>query len=57
MSNAKRHVLNAGDRLKLQVFAGVFPIDQSHFVELQTAIGKLTLNDPSVEINKDNRFG
>lgn len=38
----------------MQVFAGVFPVDQSEFPALQSAISKLTLNDASVQINLDN---
>lgn len=38
----------------VQVFAGVFPVDQSEFPALQDAITKLTLNDSSVEVNNDH---
>ncbi|KAK2580608.1 hypothetical protein KPH14_007724 [Odynerus spinipes] len=35
---------------KPMVFAGVYPMDQSHFLTLQSAIDKLILNDSAVEI-------
>ncbi|MGB8468402.1 MAG: translation elongation factor 4 [Candidatus Babeliales bacterium] len=37
---------------KPMVFAGIFPIDNSEFEQLQTAIEKLTLNDASVTVEK-----
>ena len=37
-----------------QVFAGVFPVDQSEFPTVEDAISKLTLNDASVQVNKDH---
>lgn len=42
---------------KAMVFAGVYPIDQSHFISLQTAIDKLTLNDSAVNISLESRYG
>ncbi|XP_035723686.1 translation factor GUF1 homolog, mitochondrial-like isoform X1 [Vespa mandarinia] len=36
--------------IKPMVFAGVYPIDQSHFFTLQNAIDKLILNDSAVEV-------
>ena len=36
-----------------QVFAGVFPVDQSEYPSLSNAITKLTLNDASVQVNAD----
>ncbi|XP_043679445.1 translation factor GUF1 homolog, mitochondrial isoform X2 [Vespula pensylvanica] len=36
--------------IKPMVFAGVYPMDQSHFLALQSAIDKLILNDSAVEI-------
>nr|XP_050862392.1 translation factor GUF1 homolog, mitochondrial isoform X1 [Vespula vulgaris] len=36
--------------IKPMVFAGVYPMDQSHFLSLQSAIDKLILNDSAVEI-------
>lgn len=35
---------------KPMVFAGVYPIDQAHFLTLQSAIDKLLLNDSAVEV-------
>jgi elongation factor 4 len=37
---------------KPMVFAGIYPVDNSEFEQLQTAIEKLTLNDASVSIEK-----
>ncbi len=37
---------------KPMVFAGIFPIDNEEFEELNTAIEKLTLNDASVKVEK-----
>ena len=39
-----------------QVFAGVFPLDQSEYNDLRSALDKLTLNDPSVDIRQDSRY-
>jgi len=36
------------------VFAGVFPSDSTDFVAMRNAIDKLTLNDRSVDVKKDN---
>ncbi|KAL2711731.1 hypothetical protein V1478_018752 [Vespula squamosa] len=36
--------------IKPMVFSGVYPMDQSHFLTLQSAIDKLILNDSAVEI-------
>ena len=38
-----------------QVFAGLFPSDQSEFVGLRSAVERLTLNDSSVSIHPDSR--
>ena len=38
-----------------QVFAGLFPSDQSEFVGLRSAVERLTLNDSSVSIHSDSR--
>lgn len=37
---------------KPMVFAGIYPIDNSEFEQLRTAIEKLTLNDASVTVEK-----
>ncbi|XP_025271361.1 translation factor GUF1 homolog, mitochondrial [Camponotus floridanus] len=39
---------------KPMVFAGVYPMDQSQFVSLQTAIDKLTLNDSAVTVTLES---
>ncbi len=39
---------------KSMVFAGVYPIDNSDYEDLRTAIEKLTLNDPSVNVEKES---
>ncbi|XP_033631617.1 translation factor Guf1, mitochondrial-like [Asterias rubens] len=36
------------------VFAGLFPIDQSEYLGLRSAIDRLTLNDSSVSVNQDS---
>lgn len=36
------------------VFAGIYPIEASEFEELRDAIEKLTLNDPSVNVEKES---
>ena len=36
------------------VFAGIYPIEASEFDELRDAIEKLTLNDPSVHVEKES---
>ena len=41
----------------LQVFAGVYPVDQSEHLYLRSAIEKLTLNDSSVSVNPDSWYG
>ena len=38
----------------LKVFAGIYPLDQSEYVSLRTAIDKLTLNDSSVAVHRDS---
>ncbi|XP_034364055.1 translation factor GUF1, mitochondrial isoform X2 [Arvicanthis niloticus] len=38
---------------KPMVFAGVYPIDQSEYNNLKSAIEKLTLNDSSVTVHRD----
>jgi len=40
---------------KPMVFAGVYPMDQSQFVSLQTAIDKLALNDSAVNATLESR--
>lgn len=42
--------------IKPMVFAGVYPMDQSHFLALQSAIDKLILNDSAVEIVPNSRY-
>jgi elongation factor 4 len=37
---------------KPMVFAGIYPVDNSEFEQLRTAIEKLTLNDASVSVEK-----
>ncbi len=39
---------------KSMVFAGVYPIDTSDYEDLRDAIEKLTLNDPSVHVEKES---
>jgi len=39
---------------KPMVFAGIFPIDQSQFTSLKSAIEKLLLNDSSVSVGMDS---
>jgi GTP-binding protein LepA len=36
------------------VFAGIYPVDTSDYEELRDAIEKLTLNDPSVHVEKES---
>ncbi|KAI8992177.1 GTP-binding protein lepa [Mycotypha africana] len=38
------------------VFAGIFPVDTNDFPRLDDNIKKLTLNDASVTVNKENSF-
>jgi len=40
----------------LQVFAGLYPADQSEFDALRDALEKLTLNDASVTMVKESRY-
>ncbi|XP_056456979.1 translation factor Guf1, mitochondrial [Gadus chalcogrammus] len=39
---------------KAMVFAGMYPMDQSEYTGLRSAIDKLTLNDSSVTVQKDS---
>ena len=39
---------------KSMVFAGIYPVDTSEFEELRDAVEKLTLNDPSVHVEKES---
>ncbi|KKQ10569.1 MAG: Elongation factor 4, partial [candidate division TM6 bacterium GW2011_GWF2_36_6] len=39
---------------KSMVFAGIYPVDTSEFETMRDAIEKLTLNDPSVHIEKES---
>ncbi len=39
---------------KSMVFAGIYPIDTSDYEDLRNAIEKLTLNDPSVHVEKES---
>ncbi|XP_077984203.1 translation factor Guf1, mitochondrial-like [Glandiceps talaboti] len=39
---------------KPMVFAGMYPVDQSDFVSLRSAIDRLTLNDSSVTVSVDS---
>ncbi len=39
---------------KSMVFAGVYPVESSDFEELRDAIEKLTINDPSVSVEKES---
>ncbi|XP_030418984.1 translation factor GUF1, mitochondrial isoform X3 [Gopherus evgoodei] len=41
---------------KPMVFAGMYPVDQSEYNNLKSAIEKLTLNDSSVTIHRDNNL-
>lgn len=39
---------------KAMVFAGLYPVDASDYEELRNALEKLTLNDPSVHVEKES---
>lgn len=39
---------------KSMVFAGIYPVDTSDYDHVRDAIEKLTLNDPSVHVEKEN---
>ncbi|XP_053559974.1 translation factor GUF1, mitochondrial isoform X2 [Bombina bombina] len=39
---------------KPMVFAGMYPVDQSEYNNLKSALEKLTLNDPSVTVHRDS---
>ena len=39
---------------KSMVFAGIYPVEASEFEEVRDAIEKLTLNDPSVHVEKES---
>ncbi|KKQ33076.1 MAG: Membrane GTPase LepA [candidate division TM6 bacterium GW2011_GWF2_37_49] len=39
---------------KSMVFAGIYPVDTSEFETMRDAIEKLTLNDPSVHVEKES---
>jgi len=39
---------------KPMVFAGIYPLEQSDYISLRTAIAKLTLNDSSVAVHRDS---
>lgn len=39
---------------KSMVFAGIYPIETSEYDQIRDAIEKLTLNDPSVHVEKEN---
>ena len=39
---------------KPMVFAGIYPVDNSDYEEVRDAIEKLTLNDPSVHVEKES---
>lgn len=39
---------------KSMVFAGIYPVDNSDYEHVRDAIEKLTLNDPSVHVEKEN---
>ena len=39
---------------KSMVFAGIYPLDTANFEEVRDAIEKLTLNDPSVHVEKES---
>ncbi|XP_077465052.1 translation factor Guf1, mitochondrial [Stigmatopora argus] len=41
-------------RAKAMVFAGMYPLDQSEYPGLRSAIERLTLNDSSVTVQKDS---
>lgn len=40
--------------LKTIVFLGMYPIDQSEYNNLKSAVEKLTLNDSSVTVHRDS---
>jgi translation elongation factor EF-4 len=40
----------------LQVFAGIYPLDQSQYTKLRESITKLTFNDSSVSMAQDSRY-
>ena len=39
---------------KSMVFAGIYPVENSEFEDLRDAVEKLTLNDPSVHVEKES---
>uniref|UniRef100_A0A672ZVS5 Tr-type G domain-containing protein n=1 Tax=Sphaeramia orbicularis TaxID=375764 RepID=A0A672ZVS5_9TELE len=39
---------------KAMVFAGMYPVDQSEYIGLRSAIERLTLNDSSVSVQRDS---
>ena len=39
---------------KPMVFAGIYPVESSHYEDLKDAVEKLTLNDPSVHVEKES---
>lgn len=39
---------------KSMVFAGIYPVESTEYENLKDAIGKLTLNDPSVHVEKES---
>lgn len=55
LKNQKRgEPLVSFDRQKPMVFAGIYPVDQSKFVGLRSAIEKLALNDSAVTVQQDS---
>lgn len=41
---------------KPMVYAGIYPMDQSQYHDLSTAISKLVLNDSAVSVAKESRL-
>ena len=41
-------------QIKPMVYAGIFPIDNRDFLRLEESVKRLTLNDPSVSVNRES---
>lgn len=56
LKSAKVEPLPGFKEAKPMVYAGVYPMDQSQYLALQSAIEKLTLNDNAVSVAKETRY-